>query len=589
MRRPIPTTTYLGRTNTMKLHQLIQGSQEWNQHRKLHLNASDAPAMMGCSPYTTRTQLLHQMHTGLTPVVDAATQKRFDDGHRFEAQARPLAEAIIEDDLYPVTGSDGELSASFDGLTMDYAIGFEHKSLNNELRNIQHFVGQELPLMYRIQMEQQLAVSGAERILFMASKWDGETLIEERHCWYAPDLELRAKIIAGWQQFAADLATFTPTEVVAEAVGRTPETLPALHIVMRGEISESNLAEFKQVALTAIRSVNRDLKTDQDFADSAKARKWCEDIETRVAAAKDHALGQTKTIDDLFRTMDEISAEAREVRLELTRLEKARKESRRGEIVAGGIKALADHIAALNARLGKPYMPAAACDFGGAIKGLSKFDSMQNAVDTALASAKISASAIADRIDMNLDTINRIAGGYTGMFPDAAALVLKAPDDFEATVKMRVAEREKREQARLDAERERIANEERIKAEAAANAKAAAELAAAREADRVAAAKELAAKQAQDAITAAQATPVPAQVIAQPIPATVRPASASPTLKLGTIAERLGFGLTADFLSTLGFEPTRVKSAALYQESQFNDICIALVDHINSVCALQAA
>ena len=76
----------------MKIHSLIQGTPEWRAHRTNHFNASDAPAMMGCSPYETRTQLLHRLKTGVGPEVDAATQRRFEDGHRFEALARPLAE-----------------------------------------------------------------------------------------------------------------------------------------------------------------------------------------------------------------------------------------------------------------------------------------------------------------------------------------------------------------------------------------------------------------------------------------------------------------------------------------------------------------
>ena len=73
----------------MKTHNdLIQGSPQWHAHRARHWNASDCPAMLGCSPYETRQQLLHRMHTGITPEVDAGTQRRFDDGHRFEALAR---------------------------------------------------------------------------------------------------------------------------------------------------------------------------------------------------------------------------------------------------------------------------------------------------------------------------------------------------------------------------------------------------------------------------------------------------------------------------------------------------------------------
>ena len=52
-----------------------------------------------------------------------------------------------------------------------------------------------LPIYHRAQMEHQLIVSGAERILFMGSEWDADgNLVEERHCWYKPNRELAAKI-----------------------------------------------------------------------------------------------------------------------------------------------------------------------------------------------------------------------------------------------------------------------------------------------------------------------------------------------------------------------------------------------------------
>lgn len=56
----------------MKIHNLIQGSPEWLAYRAKHFNASDAPAMMGCSPYKTRAQLLRELHTGIAPDVDVA-------------------------------------------------------------------------------------------------------------------------------------------------------------------------------------------------------------------------------------------------------------------------------------------------------------------------------------------------------------------------------------------------------------------------------------------------------------------------------------------------------------------------------------
>lgn len=563
----------------MKTIELIQGTPEWHAHRLQHHNASDAPAMLGCSPYKSRTQLLTEMKTGLSPEVDGATQRRFDDGHRFEALARPLAEQIVGEDLYPVVGTLGKLSASFDGLTMAEDVAFEHKTLNSQLKAaLMSDAGADaLPKAYRVQMEQQCMVSGAERVLFMASKWAGDTLVEEVHAWYEPDAELRAEIIAGWKQFEKDLAAYVPEEGSAPApVGRAPEALPALHIVLKGEVSASNLAEFKEVALTAIRSVNRDLQTDQDFANSAKARKWCEDIEARVAAAKDHALSQTVSIDLLFKTMDEVSAEAREVRLALEKLEKARSLSKKGEIVAGGVKELADHIAALNTRLGKPYMPAASVDLGGVIKGMRSFDSMQDAVDTAVANAKIAANSLADRIDANLKHLNTAAADYLALFPDVAALVLKEPQDFEAQVQFRVAEQRHREEQRAEALRETIRQQEQAKATAAATAAQVVQTAAATP-------PPASPTTAPAAVTPLRTTPssAPAAAPAQDSPA---------TLLIGGINRRLGFDVNAIFLKQLGFEPARIDGARrFYRDSDLPLIGLAIAEHAVRVTELQTA
>jgi hypothetical protein len=40
----------------VKIHNLIQGSPQWLAYRAQHFNASDAPAMMGVSPYKSRAE-----------------------------------------------------------------------------------------------------------------------------------------------------------------------------------------------------------------------------------------------------------------------------------------------------------------------------------------------------------------------------------------------------------------------------------------------------------------------------------------------------------------------------------------------------
>ena len=119
-----------------------QGTPEWLQARAKRFNASEAPAMMGVSSYMTRTELLRQKATGIVPEVDAATQRRFDDGHAAEAAARPLVEAMIGMTLIPSVATDdsGKFLASMDGVdvsddfvSLACTVGFEHKLWNAEI------------------------------------------------------------------------------------------------------------------------------------------------------------------------------------------------------------------------------------------------------------------------------------------------------------------------------------------------------------------------------------------------------------------------------------------------------------------------
>ena len=62
----------------MEVVNLTQGTPAWHAHRAAHFNASDAPAMMGCSSYTSRSELIKRLATGIVPEVDAATQRRLE-------------------------------------------------------------------------------------------------------------------------------------------------------------------------------------------------------------------------------------------------------------------------------------------------------------------------------------------------------------------------------------------------------------------------------------------------------------------------------------------------------------------------------
>ena len=609
----------------MKTIDLIQGSPEWLAHRAQHFNASDAPAMMGVSSYATRTELLALLKSGIAPEVDPATQRRFDDGHRFEALARPLAEQIVGEDLYPITGTEGRYSASFDGLTMMNDVAFEHKTLNSVLSDVLHAdcKGHELPLEYRIQMEQQCLVSGCERVLFMASKWDGETLVKERHCWYCPDAELRAQIVAGWAQFEKDLAEFVPTEAAPKVIAEAAESLPAVSVRMDGAIAViSNLDLFGQHLKKFVAQIDKDPSTDQAFANCEAAVKTLKKAEDALDAAEAQALAQIDPVESMRRAVADFKDLARTNRLMLEKLVKARKETIKAEIVAGGVAAFAKYVRELNASLPADYMPQVPADFGGCIKGLKSVDSIRNSVDTELARVKIEANDIANKIRANVAQLD--AANAPMLFADIKSLVLKSPEDLAAVIAQRVSAEDKRkaderekiraeEAARI--ERENAAKEAAAKAEAerieqAETKRVQDEIQAKmREAERMAREQAEVSRQGADAlahaVAAAQSKPVAERDPSMDGLAFAMPAGKvlsdkaeadksaiafidrieadnGTRMTLGQINDRLApVSISVAGLSSLGFDPVeQVKASRLYRECDLPAICKAISAHV---------
>lgn len=586
----------------MKLHNVAQGSSEWLALRANYFTASEAPAMMGASKYSTREQLLSQKKNGFAPDVDSAKQRIFKAGHDTEAAYRPHAEELIGDELYPCTGSlelDGlNLLASFDGLTMNRKEGYEHKLYSASIADSIHQFGEPGPAYYW-QLEQQLLVSGANRILFVTS--DG-TKEKQEACWYSSKPERRAALIAGWQQFAKDLAVYVPQEVIVPAVAAPQMGLPAVSIQVTGSIAlVDNLEKFGTALTAYIASLNRKPETDQDFANLEDAVKRLKNAEEQLDAAESSAIGQAESIDAMRRTVALHRETAHSTRLLIDKLVKAEKENRRTKIVSDAVAELHAHMTALNGRT-RNHMPTVANQFQEVIKGLKSIDSMRDKVAGELARCKIEANAIADRIQYHLELLDdEVEFGF--LFPDARQLVLKASDDFKALVASRIAVHkaaEAEKQAALVAKIEAEAKEkaerearEKIAAEQAAAAKLASEQAAFEklERDETARLAKLNTTMVVEAVPVVNA-PV-STVVPLPVRAPVAPAAPAspPTLRLGQINDRLNpIQITADGLRALGFEPAATDRASkLYHESSFTHMCAALVKHINGIQATQAA
>jgi len=563
----------------MITHDLIQGSHEWLTYRAKYFNASDAPAMLGCSAYKSRSDLIAELATGLAVEVDPATQRRFDDGHRYEALARPVAESIIGEDLYPVVGSEGRFSASFDGLTLGEDTGFEHKSLNDELRavfvdiatmNPEHqatSAGALLPKMYRVQMEQQCMVSGASRILFMASKWNGEELVEEYHCWYVTDAALRAEIIAGWAQLEMDVAAYVPAEPVQKLVAASFETLPAIAVQIKGEVTASNMGAFKERLSEYLASVKTDLVTDQDFVDADAAAKNCVTIEKRLSATKEQVLGQVADIDAIVRALDDAAGQVAKLRILLTKEIKDKKDLLKAGILTKAQQALKDHVAVLEKEIAPVTLVYQARDFAGVMKGLRTIKTLQDAADTELAAGKITVDSLAAGIRARQAWFKVEAVDYVGLFADLQQIIQKPDDDFKLIVTTRIATQKAADDKRI----------EEAKAAALAAAAPAPQTDSAAIADAMIAEAVIPPPDMRTVIT------VELEEVPEMAPITQE---APPSLKLGEISGRLGFTVTAEFMAKLGFAPAATdKNSKLFHESDFPNICAALLRHIAEVQA----
>lgn len=622
----------------MKIIKLKQGSPEWLAYRAQHFNASDAPAMMNCSPYKSRSELVRELATGITPEVTPEQQAIFDRGHLFERLARPLAVKIIGEELFPVVGESGKYSASFDGITVMEEKPFEHKTLNAALRDamVDGCTGADLPLVYQVQMEHQAMVAGeqVEAVLFMASQWEVNQdtgaweLVEERHCWYTPNPELRAQIVAGWDLLEKDVAAYDPAQDARQADKPSPklqQALPALRIDTRGEVTASNLDEFQAIAMARITSINTVLETDQDFADADADAKWLREVSQGMKAAVLRVRAGMESVDEVLRVLEHLDTLSTAKAIDLEKRVKSEKEARKLAIVQQAQADLIEHTMSVNRQLqaeGAGHIPAPPAGlFGPCIKGLKILDSMRDKVAGELATQQGKINAQRDRMLINRAILRHENGDWIFLFADFPQVGTKDPEDFAALAALRIGNHRRAEAERLEKERERIRGEEQERADREARARLAADAMEAKAeieqalrdgdlapplaadlGDLVAVRHDEAAASidARHAIGAAQASaqaaPVPGTIVDAELPkgcyyakdGTLMTADGTrsvfddvdddgSTLTIGQLNARLSpIKIDAAGIEALGFTITRVKAAVHFPAFRFPALCQAI-------------
>ncbi len=603
----------------------VQGTPEWHSGRKTRKNASELACVLGIDPKgRKRSDLVRERATGIEREFSDYMQERvLNRGHEIEQLARPIVERRIGTDLYPVVYAgevDGVVyGASLDGITDDDTRTFECKSSNAELRAA--IAAGNIPVGYKPQMEQGLWLTGAEMCLFTVSDGTDDGTVS---CEYRSDPALRARIIPAWKEFDEDVKNYVHVDVTPEASATPIKGLPAVVITASGSLAvTTNFARWGVELKEFIARVPvQKPKTSKEIADYKAAIAAFKQAESMLDSEEKRVLSMVESIEDMQREKKLLRDLSSTTRLHLEKLLKQGEIDIKSNMLESARTKYSDHIAALNKRIGGAWMPPSSnADFAQAIKGKSSYENMQEAVDNMLRDKSWAANLNADLIDANRKSLTGEAHDWMFLFPDFPSICLKPAEDFAALLAMRVTNHKAAEDKRMEAEREKIRAEEKAKAEAEAEAKVKVEEARIRAEEQAKAKAEQAERDAENArmaheLAEREAVNIEAekaQVSAAPeerakneadalshgfgaVPSTGIPvieqnqhvANASiidegKMMKLGDIASRLGFNVTAEFVGKLGFHPVGIeRSAKLYKESDFARICNALIDHINS-------
>lgn len=455
----------------MKLLNLVQGSDEWIQARLKYLCASEAPAMMGDSKFMSRNQLLALKKGWLSNPAGSFKQKLYDKGHESEEAARELLEFDLCEEIKSAVGLtiiDGlELLSSFDGLG-DFGFIWEHKEWNETLaENVRNVI---LEPMYYWQLEHQMLTAGLDEVCFMVS--DG-TITKRLQMLYQSVPALRTQLISGWKQFIVDLDEYQLEAKQEKVVARKQDAFPSIECRVEGSVVISNLGDYIPLIKTlADEQMSLILDTDQDFADKDAFNK---NVKEGRRLLKSKAID----IETEFESLATFNGYVQQADLILQKLQshgegqvKQAKATKKLSIINNASAAFRDYLAKLSEGINGVQITQVVVDFEGVMKGKRSFEKMEDAVNSALANAKIEANEISQVIRKNLDSLSERAKDHRFLFSDHAMLLLKDNDDLINLIKARISEHERAETERLENERKRIQAEEKAKAQREAETKA---------------------------------------------------------------------------------------------------------------------
>lgn len=147
--------------NDLTMEALQQGSADWHALRSRMIGASDAPVIMGLSPWMTPLQLWEQK-MGLSENEENWAMFR---GKEMEPEARAAYESKTGEIMFPSVEISGEYfwaMASLDGINLERTKIVEIKCPGKEDHD--KALKGEIPEKYKVQMQHQMMVVGLNSV-----------------------------------------------------------------------------------------------------------------------------------------------------------------------------------------------------------------------------------------------------------------------------------------------------------------------------------------------------------------------------------------------------------------------------------------
>lgn len=220
---------------------LEQQTPEWYAWRNNHIGSSDAPAILGVSPWKTRYQLWREKVENLPPEDSTPAMRRglfLEDAARqahFEMTGVMTAPKCLESKEYPF------MAASLDGINSDGSLILEIKCPNGE----DHEMAKRgmIPRKYFPQIQHQMIVADVRKCHYFSFDGSEGALVEVER-----DSELIAELIAEEKEFWRQVTEMDPPPLAeADYVSREDDEwkeLAAAFILIDSE--EKSAADRKK-------------------------------------------------------------------------------------------------------------------------------------------------------------------------------------------------------------------------------------------------------------------------------------------------------------------------------------------------------